>query len=250
MKTPVLVRSGHRRSLRSTAAHRRTITTVASRHPDGPPVRMMSSGLDAESAAWVEGLLPGSHDRDDAVARLHDLLLRVARSEVRRRGPQLAVSGPELDDLAHQAAADAVVSVVGKVAEFRGESRFTTWACKFAIFEVSTKIGRHFWRRPAAAINDADWDRLPDRFGLDPAEEAEWRDVVTALRRAVEVELTDHQRRIFVALVMNGVPLDALVADLGSNRNAIYKALFDARRKLRAALVTQGYIEDNLSRQP
>jgi RNA polymerase sigma-70 factor, ECF subfamily len=178
------------------------------------------------------------------------MLLRVARSEVRRRGPQLAVSGPELDDLAHQAAADAVVAVVRKVAEFRGESRFTTWACKFAIFEVSSKIGRHFWQRPTASIDDADWDRLPDRFGLDPAEEAEWRDVVTALRRAVEAELTDHQRRIFVALVMNGVPLDALVVDLGSNRNAIYKALFDARRKLRAALVTQGYIEDDLSRQP
>jgi RNA polymerase sigma-70 factor, ECF subfamily len=220
---------------------------VATRHPDE---RITSAGLDAESAAWVAGLLPGSPHRDDVVARLHDLLLRVAHSEVRRRGRQLAVSGPELDDLAHQAAADAVVAVVRKVAQFRGESRFTTWACKFAIFEVSTKIGRHFWQRPTAAIDDADWDRLPDRFGLDPAAEAEWRDVVTALRRAIEAELTDHQRRIFVALVMNGVPLDALVVDLGSNRNAIYKALFDARRKLRAALVTQGYIEDDLSRQP
>jgi RNA polymerase sigma-70 factor (ECF subfamily) len=95
-----------------------------------------------------------------------------------------------------------------------------------------------------------DWDRLPDRFGLDPARLAEWRDVVAALRRAVDEELTDHQRRIFVAIVLNGIPLDALVAELGSSRNAIYKALFDARRKLRGSLVTHGYLDDNVSRQP
>jgi RNA polymerase sigma-70 factor (ECF subfamily) len=187
---------------------------------------------------------------EEAVARLHDLLLRVARSEARRRRGQLRIVGPELDDLAHQAAADAVVAVVSKVGEFRGESRFTTWAYKFAIFEVSTKLGRHFWQRPTAAMDAEDWDRLPDSFGLDPARVAEWRDVVAALRRAVEEELTDHQRRIFVAIVLNGIPLDAVVAELGSSRNAIYKTLFDARRKLRASLVTYGYLDDDGSRQP
>jgi RNA polymerase sigma-70 factor (ECF subfamily) len=185
---------------------------------------------------------------DEAVARLHQLLLRVARGEIRRRSGQLPIAGPELDDLAHQAAADAVVGVVAKVAQFRGESRFTTWACKFAIFEVSTKIGRHFWQRPTAPMDSEDWDLLPDRFGLDPGRVAEWRDVVSALRRAIEDELTDRQRRIFVAIVLNGTPLDALVIELGSSRNAIYKALFDARRKLRASLVTNGYLEDHTSR--
>jgi RNA polymerase sigma-70 factor (ECF subfamily) len=190
----------------------------------------------------------GGRVHDETVARLHDLLLRVARSEVRRRSGQLQIAGAELDDLADQAAGDAVVVVVGKVGEFRGESRFTTWACKFAIFEVSAKIGRHFWQRPTVAMDAEDWDRLPDRFGLDPARVAEWRDVVAALRRAVEEELTDHQRRIFVAIVLNGIPLDALVAELGSSRNAIYKTVFDARRKLRASLVTHGYLDD-VSRQ-
>jgi RNA polymerase sigma-70 factor (ECF subfamily) len=186
---------------------------------------------------------------EETVARLHELLLRVARGEVRRRRGQLAIAGPELDDLAHQAAADAVVAVVAKVAQFRGESRFTTWACKFAIFEVSTKIGRHFWQRPTAPMDAEDWDQLPDRFGLDPGRVAEWHDIVAALHRAVDDELTDHQRRIFVAIVLNGTPLDALVIELGSNRNAIYKALFDARRKLRASLVTNGYLETDASRQ-
>jgi RNA polymerase sigma-70 factor (ECF subfamily) len=186
---------------------------------------------------------------DETVARLHELLLRVARGEVRRRHGQLPIAGPELEDLAYQAAADAVVGVVAKATQFRGESRFTTWACKFAIFEVSTKIGRHFWQKPAAPMDAEDWDRLPDRFGLDPGRVAEWQDVVAALHRAVDDELTERQRRIFVAIVLNGTPLDALVIELGSNRNAIYKALFDARRKLRASLVTKGYLETDASRQ-
>ena len=218
--------------------------------PAVPESPVSESTPDHDSGAWVRGLGANGAAYDETVARLHDLLLRVARAEVHRRRAQLPMAGPELDDLAHQAAADAVMGVVRKVGEFRGESRFTTWACKFAIFEVSTKVGRHFWQRPTVAMDGEDWDRLPDRFGLDPARAAEWGDVVAALRRAVDDELTDHQRRVFVAIVLNGVPLDALVAELGSNRNAIYKTLFDARRKLRAALVTHGYLDDDVSRQP
>jgi RNA polymerase sigma-70 factor, ECF subfamily len=184
-------------------------------------------------------------ERDRAVARLHEVLLRVARAELARRSGQLPISGPELDDLAHQAAADAVVAIIAKVGQFRGESRFTTWAYRFVILEVSAKVGRHFWRQPRAAMDAADWDRLPDRLGLDPARESEWRDLARALRRAVEEELTDHQRRVFRALVVDGVPLDALAIKLGSSRNAIYKTMFDARRKLRAILVANGYLNED-----
>lgn len=205
--------------------------------------------LDADSVAWVEGLRSVGPVHDATIARLYELLLRVARSEARRRSPRLGIVGPELDDLAHQAADDALVLVVAKAGDFRGESRFTTWACKFAIFEVSTKVGRHVWRHPTTSMDTEDWDRLPDRFGLDPAESLEWGALVAALHAAVDNDLTDHQRRIFVAIVLNGVPLDALVAELGSNRNAIYKALFDARRKLRASLVTNGYLADDASRR-
>jgi RNA polymerase sigma-70 factor, ECF subfamily len=205
-------------------------------------------GLDLDSAMWVQGLGGSGSSREETVARLHELLLRVARSEVRRRSTQWSVHGPELDDLAHQAASDALIALMAKVSEFRGESRFTTWACKFAIFEVSSKIGRHFWQRPTVSMDAEDWDRLPDRFGMDPARVAEWGDVVAALHRAVDGELSDLQRRIFVAIVLNGTPLDALVIELGSSRNAIYKALFDARRKLRASLVTHGYLDDDASR--
>ena len=199
--------------------------------------------LDADSSGWVRALSEPGDERERAAARLHEMLLRVARGEVHRRSGRLRIFGPELDDLAHQAAADAVVAIIAKIGQFRGESRFTTWAYKFVIFEVSSKIGRHFWRDPPRALDAEDWDRLPDRFGFSPACESEWRDLVRALRRAVEEELTEHQRQIFVAIVLNGVPLDALVAERGSSRNAIYKTLFDARRKLRASLVANGHLD-------
>ena len=74
---------------------------------------------------------------------------------------------------------------------------------------------------------------------------AEWRDLAAALRRAVDEVLTPRQRQVFVAIVLNGVPLDALVLELGSSRNTIYKVLFDARRKLRSVLVANGYLRDD-----
>jgi RNA polymerase sigma-70 factor (ECF subfamily) len=203
------------------------------------------AGLDAESADWPRVLADTGPRREEALARLHALLLRIARGEVARRGPRLQLTGPELDDLAYQAAADALVAITSKLGQFRGESRFTTWVYKFVIFEVSAKIGRHFWRHPNVPLDAEGWERLPDRFGFDPAQEAEWRDLLAALRRAVDEELTVRQRSVFVAIVLNNVPLDALVIELASNRNAIYKTLFDARRKLRAALAANGYISDD-----
>jgi RNA polymerase sigma-70 factor, ECF subfamily len=88
----------------------------------------------------------------------------------------------------------------------------------------------------------------PARFGFDPAHQAEWGDVFAALRRAVDTELTPRQREIFVAIVVNGVPLDTLVLSLGSSRNAIYTMMFDARRKLRTAPAANGYLPGDSSR--
>ncbi|GAA5185775.1 RNA polymerase sigma factor [Rugosimonospora acidiphila] len=201
--------------------------------------------LDPESDAWVRSLGGVGAEREAALSRLHGLLLRVARGELRRRAGQLRVEGPEFEDLAHQAADDALLAIVGKLGQFRAESQFTTWAYRFVVFEVSTKVGRHFWRDPEVRMDAEDWDRLPDRFGLAPATQSEWRELMDALRHAVDTELTDHQRQVFVALVLNAVPLDALVARLGTNRNAIYKTMFDARRKLRAALVAGGYLHQD-----
>lgn len=221
---------------------------MASVGPQADARSAPTSTLDADSAEWVRSLCGTEREQSAAHVRLHELLLRIARNEMRRRSDHLRISGPELDDIAHQAAADALVAISAKVGQFRGDSRFTTWAYKFVIFEVSNKIGRHFWRAPRVPMDAEDWARLPDRFGLETAKEAEWRDLVAALHRAVDEVLTTKQRRIFVAIVLQGVPLDALVAELGSNRNAIYKTLFDARRKLRATLAANGYLDTKASR--
>ena len=122
--------------------------------------------LDADSATWVRSLTGPAEQREAGLARLHAMLLRIAHSELRRRSGQLRITGPELDDLAYQAAADALLAIMAKVGQFRGESRFTTWAYKFVIFEVSAKAGRHFWVNPPVPMDAEDWDRLPDRFGL------------------------------------------------------------------------------------
>ncbi len=207
----------------------------------------MLPSLELGSDEWLAALQSGGEPRERAVGELHRMLLRVTRNELRRRSEQLRISGPELDDLAHQAAADALMSLLRKLGEFRGESRFTTWAYRFAIIEVSSKVGRSLWRNPTVALAAEDWERLPDRFGFEPAQQSEWRDLMAALRHAVETELSDRQRAVFVAIVLNGTPLDALVFEMDSNRNAIYKILFDARRKLRVALVAGGHLSDGLS---
>lgn len=199
---------------------------------------------DPESLDWLRRLAATGREHEDAVGELHGHLLRFARTEVNRRGPRFHVHGPEADDLAHHAAADALLGISTKLATFRGESRFMTWAYKFVILEVSNKLGRHFWRTGPAPPDAAQWDCLPDRFGLDPGEHSEARDLLAALRCAIETELTAHQQELFVAIVLNRIPLDALVVRMQSNRNAIYKSLFDARRKIRAALVANGYVHD------
>ena len=183
---------------------------------DGIPER----GLDSESAGWVDRLCARGRVRESAVRDLHDLLLRAARREVRRRAAGSDVAGPELDDLATQAADDATYAILAKVDQFRGESRFTTWAYRFVVLEVSHKVGRHFWRQPRAELSEQDWDRLPAVLGTQPDLVAEARELTGAVRRAVEDDLTDHQRRIFEAAVLQGVPLDALAVrhDLSSER--------------------------------
>jgi RNA polymerase sigma-70 factor (ECF subfamily) len=202
--------------------------------------------LDDISAQWLADLTADGAIRDAAHARLHDLLLRAARAELRRRSGRISLAGVELDDLAHQAAADAMLSVLAKLDSFRGESRFTTWVYKFAMLEVSAKVGRHFWtRRPTVPMQESDWERIPARFGLSLEHEVEWRELMDAVRHALEHELTDRQRLIFKAIVLDGTPLDSLCVELETNRNAIYKNLFDARRKLRTALVAKGHLQED-----
>lgn len=200
--------------------------------------------LDEESSAWLRRLGAGGGERHAAERELHARLVRIALAEVRRRSASTPVTGPELDDVAHQAAGDAMLAILAKLGDFRGESRFITWAYRFVILEVSAKLGRHYWRNPPVALDAGQWERLPGRLGIDPARQAEAAGILAEVRRVVDEELTSHQRRVFVAIIVDGIPLDALAAELGLRRNAIYKVIFDARRKIRRALVANGYLDE------
>ena len=193
--------------------------------------------VEEHSGEWLRGL----RARDEKwLARLHALLLRAARFEVARRRPTLPhLRGNELEDIAYQAADDALMSVLARLDDFRGESRFTTWAYKFALLEAAVKLRKRAWQGREVPLEPESWS-LFTSAGLGPEDEAEQSELLQALQQAVDEELTPHQREVLVALALNGVPIDVLAERLETTRGALYKTLHDARRKLRRHLDEQG----------
>lgn len=191
---------------------------------------------DAESGEWLRCLRATGATRDDAIARLHALLLRAARFEVARRRPTLPhLRGDDLDDVANLAADDALVSVLARLDDFRGASRFTTWVYKFALYEAAVKLRKRAWQGREVPLEPETWGLFASA-GLEPDAEVEQSELLTALRDAIGEVLTPHQRRVLVALALNGVPIDVLAERLNTTRGALYKTLHDARRRLRKHL--------------
>jgi RNA polymerase sigma-70 factor, ECF subfamily len=192
--------------------------------------------LDAESREWLRSLRAGGATRNGAVARLHALLLRGARFEVARRRPALPhVRGDDLNDIALEAADDALVSVLARLDSFRGASRFTTWAYKFALLEAAVKLRKRAWQDREIPLEPETWS-LFSSARLEPDAELEQTELLATVQGAINEVLTPHQRRVLVALALNGVPIDVLAERLSSTRGALYKTLHDARRKLRKHL--------------
>ena len=207
--------------------------------PTRPELFVEAAGPDAESRAWVTAL-QASGRRDEAVARLHDLLLRAARFEVGRRRVMLPhLRGDDLDDLAMQSADDALVAVLSKLDSYRGDSKFTTWAYKFALLEAAVKLRRRAWQGREVPLEPEAWPLLPTG-GPSPEVSAERNELFDELQKAISDELTPHQREVIVATTLNGVPIDVLAERLNTTRGALYKTLHDARHKLRVHLAAQG----------
>ena len=196
--------------------------------------------LDQESREWLRSLRAEGPERDDAVVRLHALLLRAARFECARRRPGLPhLRGNDLDDIANEAADDALVAILAKLDRFHGLSRFTTWAYKFALLEAAVKLRRRAWQGREVPLEPETWS-LFSSAGLEPDESVEQSELLETLQRAIADVLTPHQRNVLVALALNGVPIDVLAERLETTRGALYKTLHDARRKLRAHLEELG----------
>jgi RNA polymerase sigma-70 factor (ECF subfamily) len=201
--------------------------------------------MDSESRRWLDRLQREGRGRDDALAELRELLLRAARFEVGRRCATLTqIRGGDQEDLAQQSAGDAMVAILSKLDEFRGESKFTTWAYKFALYEAAARIRKLAWQGREIPLEAEDWPQVPDP-GPAPEGEVEMNDLLAAIRQEIERSLTPRQREVLVALALNEVPIDVLAERLGSTRGALYKTLHDARQKLRAALAARGLTIDD-----
>ena len=149
-----------------------------------PPSPGPLTSLHAVRDDWVSALRAQGAERDRAVADLHALLLRAARFEVSRRRAALArVRGEELDDLALQAADDALAAVLAKLDDYRGASRFTTWAYKFALLEAAVRLRRRAWQEREAVLEPEAWPLVADsREG--PERQAQRAELLEAVTRA------------------------------------------------------------------
>ena len=198
------------------------------------PAAPAAARRDPASRAWVEALSLPPGQRDAAVANLHAYLLRVALFELARRRAALGARRGELEDLAMQTADDAVMAILRKLSTYRGQSRFTTWAAKFAILEASVKARRRAWQTREVTLDPDAWQHVAAASGThEPVEQAQ---MLEAIGEGMRIALTRHQREILVAVVLDDVPIDVLAERLQTTRGAIYKTLHDARRNLRAHL--------------
>jgi RNA polymerase sigma-70 factor (ECF subfamily) len=187
----------------------------------------------------------------DAVSDLYALLVRMARSQSYRIGPRW---GPELDDAAHHAAADAMLALAAKVETFRGDASFTTWAFPFVrlcVLNLLTRGRRAHATAAVAALDDGGFGTEVVHRGAgarDPAGEAEAVELLGAVRHALTHALTSRQRQVLVAVVFEQVSVEDLADRMNTTRNSVYKCVFDARRRLRRELEVRGFLSTSSRR--
>jgi RNA polymerase sigma-70 factor, ECF subfamily len=233
----LLIQSGLGRDAGAVSVHVESASTVSASRSSAAAAQPV---IDLESRDWLRRLRAAGPERDQAISDLRDLLLGAAGFEVRRRGAAMPhLRGGDFDDLARQSADDSLLAILGKLDSFRGDSRFTTWAYKFALLEAAVKLRRRAWQEREIVLEADHWSLLADQRST-PDEEAETSELMRAIGEAIEQRLTSHQREILVAITLNDVPIDVLAERLNTNRGALYKTLHDARRKLRACLSEQG----------
>jgi RNA polymerase sigma-70 factor, ECF subfamily len=211
---------------------------MSARRSEEPLVSVMARDL--AGGDWVELLSAPGPGHDEALQRLHELLLRAARQQVSRMQPALnGIGQVRQDDIINQAADEAMISLLGKLATFEGRSRFTTWAYKFGILQAAVEVNRSMWRHRDVPLDDV---HEPLAAGASPEQFSEAADFSIAVGAAIEQTLTDHQRRVVLALLVDDVPIDVLAEHLGTSRNTLYKTLHDARKRLRAHLTATGFL--------
>ena len=181
--------------------------------------------------AELQGSNPG-----DALADLRELLVRGLRAALGSRAGDVDAN---VEDFAQE----ALIKIMANLASFRGESRFTTWANKIAMSVALTELKRRRWRdvslQDLFARRGAADRGLADSH-LSPEQLAYQNIVLTNLRRMIDEELTDRQREAVVAVILEGMPIAEVARRMGTNQNALYKLLHDARKKLKLRMEAAG----------
>lgn len=198
---------------------------------------------------WLHDLNASDPSQEVAIADLRDLLLRAALYFFSRNLSDFGgLDRNETLQRAEDCAQDALLAVMNHLADFRGDSQFTTWAYKFAINTALMAARRERWKEvsldglSSAAENDFLESKIKNKSDSDaPEQSAMQAEVRLIIRDVIERDLTDKQRHILFMMVFNDVPMDEVVRHFGANRNAIYKMLHDARRKLKSGLQARGF---------
>lgn len=199
--------------------------------------------------AWLDDLRSSGAPQEAAIADLRELLLRAALYFFSRNlGDFAGLSRDEVLQRAEDCAQDALISVLDHLGDFRGDSKFSTWAYKFAINIAMTTSRRERWKGVSldelAASGEGEfyeWVARDQSDGIAPEQSALRSELRAVIREVIERDLSDKQRYVLVLMVFRGVPLDEVVRHLDSNRNAVYKLLHDARRKIKSSLEARGF---------
>lgn len=201
-----------------------------------------AAGNQTENYDWIGSLSAVGPVREDAIRRLHALMLRASRFTLARMGDAARLGHARAEMIVQSSADDAVVAILARLSTFQGRARFTTWAYKFAILHTTTAVRREVWSHTEVALSSIPEPRA--RTG-DPLEHVENAALADAVRRGIAESLTPHQRRILIAIAIEGIPIDVIADRLSTSRNTVYKTLHDARRRLRENLIAQGHLDSS-----
>ncbi len=195
---------------------------------------------------WLQALQARGEEQAAAITDLRALLLRAALYSFRRTHYDLSrLDKAELVQLAEDSAQDALLTVLNHLHEFRGESKFTTWAYKFAVNIALARARKETWKHVSleGLFEEAGLGESPfsaDGHAVDPDRAAWQSEVWSIVREVFDTELTERQRQVLKVMVFDDAPMDEVAEYLNTNRNAVYKLLHDARRKLKVRLEARG----------
>ena len=184
---------------------------------------------------WLEQLKDPIDDQ--ALADLRKLLLRGLRASLSNR------INTDLDAITEDFVQDALLKILKSLDTFRGESRFTTWAQKIAIHVAYTELRRRRWKDISLQdiTETAEGDEFTPAILTDPSttpeREASQNDMLQVVYDLIETELTDRQRTAIISILQGGMPIDQVARKMNTNRNALYKLIHDARKRLQQALM-------------